>query len=186
MTPAARFRRRACSRLRLRARFRLRRRSAPTSHRVRARRRAWRRISAHIVYHLRMTTSTPTPSFTLDVLPDRLAICRLDPEHADFDWDPGEGLLSVTFTDEEVSLVCEEGVAPADAEVSRGWRCLRVDGPLDLGMVGVLAALAGALAGAGVAVFVLSTFDTDHLLVPGAQLDRAIDCLQAAGHVVRA
>jgi hypothetical protein len=130
--------------------------------------------------------TTPAPaSLSLELLPDRLAICRLDPEQTDFDWDPGEGLLSVTFTDEEVSLVCDEAVAPADAVVSRGWRCLRVDGPLDLGMVGVLAALAGALAGAGVAVFVLSTFDTDHLLVPGAQLDRAIDCLRSAGHNVR-
>jgi len=142
-------------------------------------------ISAHIVYYSPMTTPTPLPSFTLDVLPDRLAICRLDPEHADFDWDPGEGLLSVTFTDEEVSLVCEEGFAPADAEVSRGWRCLRVEGPLDLGMVGVLAVLAGALASAGVAVFVLSTFDTDHILVRGAQLAQAINCLRSAGHDVR-
>jgi hypothetical protein len=132
-----------------------------------------------------MSNAEKAVSFTLDVLPDRLAICRFDPEQADFDWDPCEGLLSVTFTDEEVSLVCDEAVAPADAVVSRGWRCLRVDGPLDLGMVGVLAALAGALAGAGVAVFVLSTFDTDHLLVPGAQLDRAIDCLRSAGHNVR-
>ncbi len=139
-----------------------------------------------IVYHLFMATPTPLPSFTLEVLPDRLAICRFDPEHTDFDWDPGEGLLSVTFTDEEVSLVCEEGVAPADAKVSRGWRCLRVEGPLDLGMVGVLAVLAGALASAGVAVFVLSTFDTDHILVRGAQLEQAIDCLRSAGHEVRA
>lgn len=125
-------------------------------------------------------------AFTLEVLPDRLAICRLDPEQADFDWDPGEGLLSVTFTDEEVSVVCDEGSAPEGAEVSRGWRCLRIDGPLDLGIVGVLAVLAGALAGAGVAVFVLSTFDTDHILVRGAQLEEAIDCLRAAGHEVRA
>jgi hypothetical protein len=138
-----------------------------------------------ISYHADMTQTGSDPSFTLEVLPDRLAICRLDPEQADFDWDPGAGLLSVTFTDEEVSLVCEEGVAPADAEVSRGWRCLRVEGPLDLGMVGVLAVLAGALAGAGVAVFVLSTFDTDHILVRSAQLDRAVDCLRSAGHQVR-
>jgi len=131
--------------------------------------------------------TTPAPaSLSLELLPDRLAICRLDPEQADFDWDPGEGLLSVTFTDDEVSVVCDEAVAPADAEVSRGWRCLRVDGPLDLGMVGVLAALAGALASAGVSVFALSTFDTDHLLVRDAQLEQAVASLRSAGHDVRA
>jgi hypothetical protein len=138
-----------------------------------------------ISYHGAMTQTGSNPSFTLEVLPDRLAICRLDPEQADFDWDPGEGLLSVTFTDDEVSVVCDEAVAPADAEVSRGWRCLRVEGPLDLGMVGVLAALAGALASAGVAVFALSTFDTDHLLVRDSQLDQAVASLRAAGHAVR-
>ena len=132
-----------------------------------------------------MTQTGSDTSFTLEVLPDRLAICRLEPEQADLDWDLGDGLLSVTFTDEEVSVVCEEGFAPADAKVSRGWRCLRVDGPLDLEMVGVLAALAGPLAGAGISVFVLSTFDTDHILVRGEQLERAIDCLRSAGHEVR-
>ena len=139
-----------------------------------------------IVYHASMTTLPSATSFTLDLLPDRLAICRLEPEQADLDWELGEGLLSVTFTDDEVSVVCEEAFAPADAEVSRGWRGLRVVGPLDHGMVGVLAALAGVLAGAGIAIFVLSTFDTDHILVRDSQLADAIACLQAAGHVVRA
>jgi hypothetical protein len=131
-------------------------------------------------------TESPAASFTLEVLPDRLAICRLEPEQADLDWELGDGLLSVTFTEDEVSVVCEEAFAPADAEVSRGWRGLRVVGPLDLGMVGVLAALAGVLAGAGIPVFVLSTFDTDHILVRDSQLADAISCLRAAGHVVRA
>lgn len=142
-------------------------------------------IEPGIVYHLPMTTSTASVSFTLDVLPDRLAICRLDPEQADLDRDLGDGLLSVTFTDDEVSVVCEERFAPADAEVSRGWRCLRVAGPLDLEAVGVLAAIAGALAGAGIPAFVLSTFDTDHILVREAQLDPALACLRSAGHDVR-
>jgi hypothetical protein len=142
-------------------------------------------LPANIVYHVSMATTQAPASLALELLPDRLAICRLDPEQADFDWDPGAGLLSVTFTDDEVSVVCDEAVAPADAEVSRGWRCLRVEGPLDLGMVGVLAALAGALASAGVSVFALSTFDTDHLLVRDAQLEQAIASLRSAGHAVR-
>lgn len=132
-----------------------------------------------------MTGQGPPLSFTLEVLPERLAICRLEPEEADLDWDPGGGLLSVTFTDDEVSVVCEEASAPAGAEISRGWRGFRVVGPLDLGTVGVLAALAGALARTGIPVFALSTFDTDYLLVRDAQLAGAIDCLHAAGHVVQ-
>ena len=131
-----------------------------------------------------MAHPVPTPSFTLELLPERLAVCRLEPDQADLDWDLGEGLLSVTFTSEEVSVVCEEAYAPADAETARGWRCLRVLGPLDFEMVGVLATLSGALAAEGVPIFALSTFDTDHILVRSSDLERAVDALRAAGHEV--
>ena len=131
-----------------------------------------------------MANPAPKPSFTLELLPERLAVCRLEPDQADLDWDPGEGLLSVTFTSEEVSVVCEEAFAPADAEIARGWRCLRVVGPLDFEMVGVLASLAGALAGEGIPIFALSTFDTDHILIRSSDLERSIEALRAAGHEV--
>ena len=131
-----------------------------------------------------MAKSGPTSSFTLELLPERLAVCRLEPDQVDLDWDPGEGLLSVTFTSEEVSVVCEEAYAPADAEIARGWRCLRVVGPLDFEMVGVLANLAGALAAERIPIFALSTFDTDHILVRSSDLERSVEALRGAGHEV--
>ena len=121
----------------------------------------------------------------LELLPDRLAICRLEPEDATLDSDLGEGFLSVTFTEDEVSVVCEEALAPSNARVERGWRCLRVIGPLDLEMVGVLASLSQTLAGAGIPIFVISTFDTDYLLVRSNLLDDAVRALAGAGHEVR-
>ena len=124
-------------------------------------------------------------SLELEVLPERLAICRLDPEDGLVDWDPSGDFLSITFTEAEISVVCDEAVAPADADCERGWRCLRVDGPLDFELVGVLASLTRALAEAGVSVFALSTYETDYLLVRGAVLDRAITALEGAGHTVR-
>lgn len=120
----------------------------------------------------------------LELLPDRLAICRLEPEDATLDSDLGEGFLSVTFTEDEVSVVCEEALAPSNARVERGWRCLRVIGPLDLEMVGVLASVSQILAGAGIPIFVISTFDTDYVLVRTALLDDAIRALAGAGHEV--
>ncbi len=120
----------------------------------------------------------------LELLPDRLAVCRLDPEDATLDWDLGEGFLSVTFTEDEVSVVCEEAYAPPEARTERGWRCLRVIGPLDLEMVGVLACLSRVLAEAGIPIFVISTFDTDFLLVRSGLLDDAVRALRDAGHTV--
>jgi hypothetical protein len=121
----------------------------------------------------------------MELLPERLAVCRLDPEDGIGDWDPSDGFLSLTFTDAEISVVCEEAAVPADAECERGWRCLRVDGPLGFDLVGVLASLTGPLAEAGISVFAVSTYETDYLLVRSAHLDRAVAVLSEAGHVVR-
>ena len=73
---------------------------------------------------------------------------------------------------------------PEGVRCERGWRCLGVAGTLDFSLVGVLAAMLGPLAGAGVSVFVLSTFDTDYLLVKEADFQRAVGVLGRAGHAV--
>ena len=57
-----------------------------------------------------------------------------------------------------------------------------VRGPLDLSLTGVLASLAAPLAGAGIGLFAVSTYDTDYLLVREVDLDRAVHTLQQAGH----
>ncbi len=124
-------------------------------------------------------------SLEMELLPELLAICRLDPEDDIDDFDPSDGFLSLTFTEDEISLVCEEAVAPAGGQCDRGWRCLRVDGPLDFELVGVLASLTRALADAGISVFAISTYETDYLLVRGTTIERAIEALAGAGHTVR-
>ena len=53
-------------------------------------------------------------------------------------------------------------------------------------MVGVAAALTAPLADVDVSVLVISTFDTDYLLVHAAALDKAVASLRAAGHQVTA
>ena len=55
---------------------------------------------------------------------------------------------------------------------------------LEFSLVGVVASLVGPLAAASVSVFVLSTYDTDYLLVKQADLRRAIDALQKHGHSI--
>jgi hypothetical protein len=61
---------------------------------------------------------------------------------------------------------------------------LRVADTLDFSLVGVLTSLLDPLAKAGVSVFVLSTFDTDYLLVKQVDLQRAAEALQSAGHAL--
>ncbi len=95
-----------------------------------------------------------------------------------------DGLVSVTRTPDELTVVCpEEFAVPADQAAS-GWRLLTAAGPFEFTLTGIMAALSSALAAAGVPLFALSTFDTDHLLVKADDLVRAVDALRDAGHVV--
>ncbi|MFC6092492.1 ACT domain-containing protein [Saccharothrix lopnurensis] len=109
------------------------------------------------------------------------------------------GLVSVTRTPDELSIVCPSDHAPgvdtgADtgtgtdtgigATTQPGWRLLTVRGPLEFTLTGIMAALSGELAAAGVSLFALSTYDTDHLLVKATDLGRAVQALRDSGHEV--
>jgi hypothetical protein len=100
------------------------------------------------------------------------------------DWARVGPFISVTRTTEELSIVCPEDAVPSNVHCERGWRCLRLVGTLDLTLVGVLASLLQPLADASVGVFVVSTFDTDYVLVKAPEMPRAMAALRRAGHVL--
>jgi len=121
----------------------------------------------------------------LDVRPGEYTVVKLDPVTPPGpELFAGPGLVSVTRTAGELSVVCPSESAPVGIESEPGWRLLTVRGPFEFTLTGILAALAGALAADGVPLFALSTFDTDHLLVKDADLARATDALREAGHDV--
>ena len=122
--------------------------------------------------------------FSLTLLPDRLAVCRLAPTDDLPAWALGGGLYSATWTASELSIVCLQSRVPAGVVSEGNWRCLRVAGPLDFSQTGVLASLAAPLAEAGIGIFVLSTHETDYLLVKAPDLDGALQALRLAGHEV--
>lgn len=105
-----------------------------------------------------------------------LSVCKYDnvPEGL-----AGGGFCCVTRTDEELSVVCETGAVPAGAIAREdGFRALKVQGPLDFGLVGILAKISTALAEANVPLFAISTYDTDYILVKEENLDTAIAALR--------
>lgn len=124
----------------------------------------------------------------LRVLSDRLSVCRLSPDNPWPSPPPGTSFFSATRTQDEISVVCVEDSAPVGehVKVEPDWRALEVVGPLDFSMVGVMSSLTAPLADVDVSVFVVSTYDTDYILVHAAALERAIEVLGAAGHAVHA
>lgn len=115
----------------------------------------------------------------LRVLPGAFAICRLPADASVPDWAQGEW-LSITRTLDELSIVCEQARVPHGVQADRDWRCLQVQGPLDLALIGILAALTAPLAQARIGVFAVSTYDTDYLLIQECNLDQAVRVLREA------
>jgi hypothetical protein len=124
----------------------------------------------------------------LDLLPAEYAVCRLPAGSAlpaSLSSGPDDkSVISVTWAPDELSIICPADRVPDGATIEASWRCLRVVGPLDLALTGVLASLVGPLADARVNIVAFSTYDTDYLLIPAVRLNEAMDTLIAAGHRV--
>ncbi len=123
-------------------------------------------------------------ALTLALLPDLFSVCRLAPNDRIPGWAQTGDFCSITRTCDELSIVCSQGSVPAGIRHESGWRCLKVEGPLDFALVGILASLTTALTQAGISLSAVSTYDTDYLLVKDKDLDGAVAALTAAGHRV--
>jgi hypothetical protein len=117
------------------------------------------------------------------VEPGELAIVRLGPEETVPDWaSRAAGFVSITRTNEELSIVCAVRLVPEYVRSEGGWAALKLLGPFPFDQVGVLASIVGPLADAGISVFAISTFDTDYVLVKTERLSAALAALERAGH----
>ncbi len=117
-------------------------------------------------------------------LPERLAVCRLQADEAIPSWAlQRHTFLSVTSTAEELSIVCPVASVPAEVYHEQPWRAIKVQGPLDFSLTGILASLANPLAASGISIFAISTFDTDYLLVRERDTGTTQTVLERAGNI---
>ena len=88
-------------------------------------------------------------------------------------------------TDEENSLVCPTEAVPANVTAREdGWKEFRIEGTLDFSLVGILARISALLAQSGIAIFALSTYNTDYVLTKAADFLPALNLLREAGYQV--
>lgn len=123
-------------------------------------------------------------SLRLRVLHGTYAVCQLSSTSPIPAWADGEGFITISRSDEELSIVCPEARVPTDAKAARGWRALKLEGPFEFSLTGILASVLGPLAEAKIGIFTVSTFDTDYVLVKAAHLEAALKVLESAGHEV--
>src|SRR3989338_5098105 len=113
----------------------------------------------------------------LTVLPVTLAVCRFNSKSDIPLWAQSGNFYSITKTADELSIVCLEAEAGGADLIEKGWRAFKIEGQLDFSLVGIVANLSSILASGGISIFVISTFDTDYILVKEETLARAVELL---------
>lgn len=119
-------------------------------------------------------------SLQIRVMTDKFSICQIaDPIHIPFD----DIFVFAAKTDNEISLVCRTSAVP-EVCIKRedGWIALRMVGVLDLAIVGVISRISGLLAENNIAIFVVSTYNTDYILIREKTLPEAETALRDHGY----
>ena len=120
---------------------------------------------------------------SLTLLPLELSVCKLT-ETSLPSWVKDSALVSFFRSTNETSLVCETRCVPTSTKAEHGWSCLKVDGTLEFSMIGVIAGLSQVLAAQNISIFVISTHDTDYLMVKQEKCDAAIAALRKSDYIL--
>lgn len=116
------------------------------------------------------------------LLPQNFSVCKLP---LDSPVNLAQKFVFVARTDDELSLVCEtKAVPPTTLQAKHGWKALRISGELDFALVGILAGVSSLLAQHHIAIFAISTYLTDYILVQQDTLEKTIQLLSDNGHSV--
>ena len=124
------------------------------------------------------------PRVTLQQLPDAYGICRLDADAAVPLWADGRGFVSISRSDEELSILCPQHRIQDVLKCDRDWTCYKLVGPFALDETGIVLSVIRPLSENGLGVFIVSTFDGDHLLVKTKDVERAHQLLTEANHTI--
>ncbi|MBZ9811715.1 MULTISPECIES: ACT domain-containing protein [unclassified Mesorhizobium] len=120
----------------------------------------------------------------LKQLPGLYAISRLEPGAGIPGWADGPGFVSITRTEDELSIVCLQDRVPDAVKRDDEWVAFKLQGPFAFDETGIVLSVIRPLSENELGVFVVSTFDGDHLLVKAADRVAATRFLGEAGHTL--
>jgi len=120
----------------------------------------------------------------MKLLKGRYGVCRLDKTEFIPKWAKNSDFLSITRTLDELSIVCIEDSIPSYIKYEKDWRILKIEGPLDFSLIGILASISAILAQKGISIFAISTYDTDYILVKNKDISSAIVALTDEGYEI--
>ncbi len=119
----------------------------------------------------------------MKLLKNEFSVCKIN-DYVDLNI-CGEYVF-LSRTPDEVSLVCESDKVPNNVVIKEaGWRAFKIDAVLDFSLIGIIARISRVLAEGGIGIFVVSTYDTDYVLVKSFNLEIAIKILSDEGFEVK-
>ena len=113
----------------------------------------------------------------MKLLEGKYGVCRLSTDEAVPSWAFKGEFFSITKTEDELSIVCLEENISEKIKSEKGWRVLKVEGPLDFSLVGILSKISGLMAKNNISIFAISTYDTDYILIKDENIKKAIEVL---------
>ena len=118
----------------------------------------------------------------LEVIDGQFSVCKVE----DYSLVDAESPYCFTgCTADEKSLVCLTRDVPDNALMrDDGWTAFRIAGQLDFSLIGIIAGISGLLAEAEIGIFVISTYDTDYVLVRTENREKAVGVLSGAGYEI--
>lgn len=110
------------------------------------------------------------------------SICKIkDISHIDF----SDEFYFIGKTDEELSLVCSTEKAPKETlEREDNWKCFKIEGVLDFSLIGIFSKISTLLAENKIGIFVVSTFNTDYVLVKNENYEKALNILEKNNYTI--
>lgn len=121
-------------------------------------------------------------TITLSILKDLFSVYKKDPTSPLPEWLDDCEFYHISKTDEELSIVCPQDFLPANTQAEKDWACIKVEGPLEFSLTGILANILKPLAQQNISVFTISTFNTDYIMVKENTLKASIQTLKEAGY----
>jgi hypothetical protein len=121
---------------------------------------------------------------TMKLLEERFGVCRLNINELIPEWARNSEFYSITKTADELSIVCSQINIPSYIRCENDWRILKVVGPLDFSLIGILSSISSILAHNKISIFAIPTFDTDYVLVKDKDIENAIDALSSANYEI--
>ncbi|MBI1781310.1 MAG: ACT domain-containing protein [Sphingobacteriales bacterium] len=120
------------------------------------------------------------------LLPGGYSLCRMSSNESIPSWVFSSAFYTISKSADELSIIAESNLVPAEIKAESGWCILKIEQTLDLALTGITAKFSTALAAAGVNLCVIATYDTDYIMVKQEKLSVAIGALQQAGFIVNA